>query len=128
MRFLTVAERELRTAARKKSTYLIRWLTAAGFFLLLVWVMWATDALKYQGRAHAAFIAFSVMVFIYCLIVGKLCSSAVPTVYALLSIIPMLGMPLLMGGVTLEDFWRTVLALLDAIFFSLATGFVASVF
>lgn len=160
MRFLTVAERELRTAARKRSTYLIRWLTATGFFLLLVWVMWASDALKYQGRAHEAFTIFSVMVFIYCLIVGavrtadclsserregtlgllfltnlngfeiivgKLCANAVSTVYALLSIIPMLALPLLMGGTTFEHFTRAVLALLNTIYFSLAVGFVASV-
>ena len=37
MRFLTVAERELRAAARRKGTYVIRWVTAAGFFLLLIW-------------------------------------------------------------------------------------------
>jgi len=161
MRFLTVAERELRTAARKKSTYVIRWLTATAFFLLLVWVMWVSDALKYQGRSHEVFLIFSALLFIYCLVVGavrtadclsserregtlgllfltnlnsfeiiagKLCSSAVPTVYALLSIFPMLGIPLLMGGVTLAEFWRTVLALLGTILFSLAAGFVASVF
>jgi len=161
MRFITLAERELRAATRRKGTYVIRWLTAAGFFLLLIWVLWVTDALRYQGHAHEVFMMFSVLVFLYCLIVGavrtadclsserregtlgllfltnlnsleiiagKLCSSAVPTVYGLLSIIPMLGLPLLLGGITFGDFGQTVLALLNAILFSLAMGFVASVF
>ena len=161
MRFLNVAERELRVAARRKGTYVIRWVTAAAFLLLLVWLMWATDALKYQGHARQVFAVFAVLIFFYCLIIGavrtadclsserregtlgllfltnlnsfeiiagKLASNALPTVYGLLSIIPLLALPMLMGGITFDHFWRAVLALLDAIFFSLAAGFVASVF
>jgi hypothetical protein len=48
-------------------------------------------------------------------------------VYGLFAIFPMLALPLLMGGITFEHFARTVLALLNGILFSLATGFVASV-
>ena len=160
MRFLTVAERELRAAARRQGTYVLRWTTAAGFFVVLIWLMWAMGALQYQNRVHDVFVAFSVMAFFYCLLVGairtadcisserrdgtlgllfltnlnsleiiggKLCSNALPTVYGLLAIFPMLALPLLMGGVTPAEFGRTMLALLDAILFSLGCGFLATV-
>ena len=44
MRFLSVADRELRSAARQKATYRTRWLTAALFSGLLVWLLWAFGA------------------------------------------------------------------------------------
>lgn len=160
MRFLIVADRELRAAARRKATYYVRWLTAAGFFLLLIWVMWALDALTSSGRAHDVFSFYSVIVLFYCLFVGairtadcigserregtlgllfltnlnsaeiiagKLCSNAVPTVYGLLAIFPMLAMPLLIGGVTLAEFLKSMLALVVAILFALGCGFVSTV-
>jgi len=160
MRIHLVAERELRAAARRKSTYWVRWLTAVGFFLLLVWMMWALDALTRSGGVHNVFSAYSVVVFFYCMLVGairtadcisserregtlgllfltnlnsaeivagKLFSNALSTVYGLLAIFPMLALPLLMGGVTLGEFLRTLLALVSAIFFSLGCGMTASV-
>lgn len=160
MRFLIVAERELRAAARRKGTYILRWATGLGFFVLLIWLMWAIGALQSKNRVHELFNVFSVLVFFYCLLVGavrtadcisserregtlgllfltnvnsleiiagKLCSNALPTVYGLLAIFPMLALPLLMGGVTSAEFGRMMLALLNAILFSLGCGFLASV-
>jgi ABC-type transport system involved in cytochrome c biogenesis permease component len=160
MRFLSVAERELRAAARHKATYRTRWITAAIFFALLVWLLWVFKGFSNRRAAPEVFEVFSVLTFIYCLITGtartadcisserregtlgllfltnlnsaeiiagKLCSSALASVYALFAIFPMLALPLLMGGITFEHFARTVLALLNGILFSLAAGFVASV-
>ena len=70
MRTHIVAERELRTAARRKATYWVRWLTAVVFFAVLIWLMWVMDALTRTGGAHNVFSTLSVMVFFYCLIVG----------------------------------------------------------
>ena len=61
------------------------------------------------------------------IIAGKLSSSALASVYGLMAIFPMLALPLLMGGITFGHFARTVLALLNAILFALAAGFLASV-
>jgi len=161
MRFLTVADRELRAAARHKATYRTRWITAAIFFALLVWLLWVFNGFRNRRAAPEVFEVFSVLTLVYCLITGtartadclsserregtlgllfltnlnsaeiiagKLCSSALASVYALFAIFPMLALPLLMGGITFEHFARTVLALLNGILFSLAAGFVASVF
>jgi hypothetical protein len=160
MRFLTVADRELRSAARQKATYRTRWLTAALFFGLLVWLLWAFDGFTNRRAAPEIFRVLSVLTLLYCLflgtartadcisverregtlgllfltnlnsaeiIAGKLCSTALASVYGLMAIFPMLALPLLMGGITFGFFARTVLGLLNGILFALATGFLASV-
>src|SRR5262245_36618423 len=160
MRFLSVADRELRAAARRSGTYFVRWITGVGFFGLLVWLLWVFDAFINQRRVPDVLQVFAVLIFFYCLIIGtartadclssekregtlgllfltnlnsaeivagKLCSSALAMVYGLFAIFPMLALPLLFGGVAFDHFWRTILALVGAILFSLAAGFVASV-
>src|SRR6478735_3846447 len=159
MRFLSVADRELRAAARRSATYYVRWITGVGFFVLLVWLLWVFDAFTNQRVVPDVLQVFAVMIFFYCLIIGtartadclssekregtlgllyltnlnsaeivagKLCSNALATVYGLVAIFPIMAIPLLMGGVTGDYFWRMVLALLNAILFSLAAGFAAS--
>ena len=160
MRFLTVADRELRSAARQKATYRTRWLTAVLFFGLLVWLLWVFDGFANRRAAPRIFSILSVLTLLYCLflgtartadclsaerregtlgllfltnlnsaeiIAGKLCSTALASVYGLLAIFPMLALPLLMGGITFGHFARTVVGLLDGILFALAAGFLASV-
>ena len=159
MRFLSVADRELRAAARRRATYYVRWITGVAFLGLLVWLLWVFDAFRNQRVVPDVLEVFAVLIFLYCLIIGtartadclssekregtlgllyltnlnsaeivagKLCSHALATVYGLVAIFPILALPLLMGGVTGDFFWRTVLALLNAILFSLAAGFAAS--
>src|SRR5262245_32875174 len=159
MRFLSVAERELRAAARRRGTYRLRWLTAAGFFVLLLWLSWVYDLFRNRGAGRDVFEAFSVVTFVYCLFVGatgtadsisrekregtlgllfltnlnsaeivagKLCSHALAAFYSLLAVLPVLALPVLIGGVTFGHFWRTVLALVNTLFFAIAAGFVAS--
>src|ERR1043165_2532873 len=159
MRFLTVAERELRAASRRKLTYRGRWVIAAAFLALLIWLGWAFDVFANRGAGPAVFQAFSVCLLVYCLFVGaaatadclsrekregtlgllfltnlnsaeivagKLCANALTLFYSLLAIFPMLALPVLIGGIAFGHFWRTVLALANAIFFGIAAGFAAS--
>ena len=57
MRFLSVAERELRAAARQKGTYRLRWITAVAFFGLLVWMTWVFDGFSRRGETGSTPIA-----------------------------------------------------------------------
>src|SRR6266705_1380822 len=66
MRFLSIAERELRAGARQKRTHRMRWITAAAFFALLIWLMWVFDGV----RAPQIFKAFSAITFFYCIVIG----------------------------------------------------------
>jgi len=159
MRFLSVAERELRAAARHRATFRTRWITAAAFLGLLIWLFWAFDGFTSRGAVPRIFNIFAVLIFFYCLtigtaltadclssekregtlgllfltnlnaaeiIAGKFLSRALAAVYGLIAILPVLAMLLLLGGITFEHFGKVVLALLNAIFFAIACGFVAS--
>lgn len=159
MRFVSVAERELRAAVRRPGLYRLRWLTAAAFTVLLLWLSWVYDLFQ-NGRAGQEVLqAFTVVAFVYCLLVGatttadclsrekregtlgllfltnlnsaeivagKWCANALATLYSSLAIFPVLALPVLVGGITLGYFWRTVLALVNALLFAIAAGFVAS--
>src|SRR6266700_1829806 len=46
--------------------------------------------------------------------------------YGLLAIFPPLAIPLVIGGVTVGEFWRLVLVLLNTLFFSLTAGLAVS--
>ena len=155
MRFLSVAERELRAGARQKGIHRMRWITALTFFGLLAWLMWVFNSF----RSAQVFQIYSTLTFFYCLTIGtvrtadclssekregtvgllfltnlngmeiiggKLCSNALAAAYGLFAIFPLLALQMSLGGVTLWHFWRTVLALANAILFSMAAGFLAS--
>lgn len=159
MRFLTVADRELRAAARRSGTFRARWITGAVFFLLLIWIAVVSGWAVNRAVAPEIFQVFSFTTFFYCLVVvsaqtadclsaerregtlgllfltnlnsaeivaGKVCSHALAAVYALFAIFPMLGLTLLLGGISLDWFARTVLALLSAIFYAVTAGLLAS--
>lgn len=62
----------------------------------------------------------------YDIVLGKLAASSLNAVYSLLAIVPVLGGSLLFGGVSGAQFWRSVLVLLNTLFFSLALGIAVS--
>lgn len=70
MRFLSVAERELRAAARRKGTYRLRWIAGLGFFGLLLWLAWAFDLFANRNNAPEVFQIFATVIFLFCLMVG----------------------------------------------------------
>ncbi len=57
---------------------------------------------------------------------GKLVASSLNSFYGLLAVVPLLAMPLLLGGVTLLQFANMVLVLLNTLFFSLSAGLLVS--
>jgi ABC-type transport system involved in multi-copper enzyme maturation permease subunit len=63
----------------------------------------------------------------YDIILGKLLASSLRGFFALLAVLPVFAVPLLMGGVTGLQFWKTSLALVNALIFSLAAGMLVSV-
>ena len=67
MRFLSVAARELRSTARQKATYRVRWITAGIFLGLLVWLLWAFGGLTNQRAVPRIFRVYSVLTLLYCL-------------------------------------------------------------
>jgi ABC-type transport system involved in cytochrome c biogenesis permease component len=58
----------------------------------------------------------------YDVVFGKLAASSLNTVYNVLATLPVLAIPLLMGGLTREEFLQMGLLLLNTLFFSLSVG------
>ena len=61
-------------------------------------------------------------------VLGKLVATSLNSFYGLIAIFPLLAVPLLLGGVSVGEFWRMVLVLCVTLFFSLSCGMVCSAF
>src|SRR3989454_7224685 len=160
MRFLPVVERELRMAARRRSTYGLRLLVALAAFSLTLWIC----TLPARGQPPAElgkslFAVLTIMAYAYCLLIGpflttdsissekregtlgllfltdlrsfdvvlgKCVATSVAGFYGLLAVLPALGIPLLLGGVTPGEYGRVALAVVNAILFSLTAGMFVS--
>src|SRR5438874_1848745 len=163
MTFLPIAERELRVAARKWSTFWLRIVAALialiiaggflitarvgafpfgpssfgkGLFTVLTWLSLAvalsaglfftSDCLSEEKREGTLGFLFLTDLRGYDVVFGKLLATSLRAICALLAVFPILAITLLMGGVTGAQFWRTVFALVNALFISLAAGMFVS--
>jgi ABC-type transport system involved in multi-copper enzyme maturation permease subunit len=162
MTFLPIVERELRVAARKRSTYWLRTVAASialviGSVCLLFFgisgfagpfgpgsmvfgaIMWlfvfialgaglffTSDSLSEEKREGTLGFLFLTDLRGYDVVAGKLLATSLRGFFPLLAFFPIVALTLLMGGVTGAEFWKTSLALLNALFFSLAAGLFVS--
>ena len=159
MTLLPIVERELRVAARKRSTFWVRVAAASvalvigcgflitamagtfpfspssygkGLFTVLTWLglavalsaglFFTSDCLSEEKREGTLGFLFLTDVRGYDVVFGKLLATSLRAICGLLAVFPILAVTLLMGGVTGAQFWRTVLALVNALFISLAAG------
>ncbi|HMJ66391.1 MAG TPA: ABC transporter permease subunit, partial [Candidatus Binatia bacterium] len=95
--------------------------------LLFVWCMVAgvfltADCLSSEKREGTLGLLFLTDLRGYDIVLGKLASTSLRSVSAVLAMLPVLALPLLLGGVTAGEFWRVVLALLVTLFLSLTCG------
>ena len=162
MSFLPIAERELRVAARKRSTFWVRIIAALvaliigcgfliisavslglgapslgrGLFAVLTWLSLAvalsaglfftSDCLSEEKREGTLGFLFLTDLRGYDVVTGKLLATSLRAFYALLAVFPVLAITLMMGGVTGAQFWKTLLALVNAMFVSVAAGLFVS--
>lgn len=91
-------------------------------------VFFTSDCLSEEKREGTIGFLFLTDLRGYDVVFGKLIGTLCRCVFALMAIFPVLACTLLFGGVEAGQFWRTILALLHALFFSLAAGmFVSSI-
>src|SRR2546422_7382124 len=161
MSFLPIAERELRVAARKRSTFRLRVVAAmvgliigSGFMLIatvqpaglpsmgsilfgaLTWIcvvaafsagiFFTADCLSEEKREGTLGFLFLTDLRGYDVVLGKLLATSLRCLFGMLAVFPILAITLLMGGVTGLEFWKAVLALVNALFLSLAAGLMIS--
>src|SRR6267142_2773428 len=160
MTFLPIAERELRVASRKRSTFWLRIVAAlvalvigCGFlaismgsaavglgppalgkalFSVLSWLSFAaaasagffftSDCLSEEKREGTLGFLFLTDLRGYDIVLGKLLATSLRGFYALLAFLPILAITQMMGGVTGAQYWKSTLALVNALFCSLAAG------
>lgn len=95
-------------------------------FCLVAGAFLTADCLCSEKREGTLGLLFLTDLKGYDVVLGKLAATSVVTVYAGLAIVPALGLPLMLGGVTLAEFGRMILVLLVTLFLSLTTGVLAS--
>lgn len=107
-----------------------------GLFALLTWLnlavalsaglFFTSDCLSEEKREGTLGFLFLTDLRGYDVVLGKLLATSLRGFYALLAVVPILAVTLLMGGVTAAQFWKTSLALVNALFLSLAAGLFVS--
>ena len=94
----------------------------------LAGVFTTADSLSEEKREGTLGLLFLTDLSGYDVVLGKFAAIAVNAFYGLLAVIPVMAIPILLGGVTGAEFWRMALALLNTLFFSLALGICVSAF
>jgi ABC-type multidrug transport system permease subunit len=95
-------------------------------FCLIAGIFLTSDCLSEEKREGTLGLLFLTDLRGYDVVLGKLIGTSVRSANGLVAVLPILGLPLLMGGVTRGEFGRVVLALLAALAFSLSLGMLVS--
>lgn len=100
--------------------------TLTFIYALTAGFLFTTTSISDERREGTFGLLFLTPLKSWDIIIGKLASSSLQAVFGLIAIIPVLGLSLLAGGVTGNQFARTVLILLLTLFVSLSAGMFAS--
>ncbi|MDB6019268.1 MAG: hypothetical protein JWR19_3757 [Pedosphaera sp.] len=84
------------------------------------------DCLSEEKREGTLGLLFLTDLKGYDVVLGKLVATSLSGFYALLAVLPVLAIPMLLGGITNGEFWRIVLVLVNTFLFSLAVGMFGS--
>jgi ABC-type transport system involved in multi-copper enzyme maturation permease subunit len=104
-------------------------LSAYAFGLaLLAGVLFTADALSEEKREGTLGFLFLTDLKGYDVVLGKFIARSLNAFYGLLALLPLLALPVMLGGLTGAEFWRMALALANALGFSLALGLCVSTF
>src|SRR5204862_8142029 len=95
---------------------------SAGFYCLLRGVGATADSLSEEKREATLGLLFLTDLKGYDVVLGKLTATSLNGFFGLVAIMPILAIPLLMGGIASGEFWRMALVLLVTFLFSLAIG------
>jgi ABC-type transport system involved in multi-copper enzyme maturation permease subunit len=95
-------------------------------YCLLAGLRATADCLSEEKREGTLGLLFLTDLRGYDVVVGKLFANSLNAFYGVLAVVPVLGVPLLMGGVTVGEFGRVALVLVNTLFFSLCAGMFAS--
>jgi ABC-type transport system involved in cytochrome c biogenesis permease component len=95
-------------------------------FSLFAGMFRTADCLSEEKREGTLGLLFLTDLRAYDVVLGKLVAGSLDTFFGLLAILPILGLTLMLGGVTGAEFWRLALVFVTTLFFSLGIGMFAS--
>jgi ABC-type transport system involved in multi-copper enzyme maturation permease subunit len=95
-------------------------------YCLLIGARVTSDCVSEEKRDGTLGLLFLTDLKGWQVILGKLVASSVNSAYGLLAILPLLAIPLLLGGVTLLQVGQMALVLINTLFFSLSMGMLIS--
>jgi hypothetical protein len=104
--------------------HVVTWLAMAA--VAAAGLFFTSDCLSEEKREGTLGFLFLTDLRGYDVVGGKLLATSLRCFYALLAVMPVLAVTMLMGGVTGEQFWKTSLALFNALLCSLAAGMFVS--
>jgi ABC-type transport system involved in multi-copper enzyme maturation permease subunit len=99
---------------------------SATLFCLFSGVRFTSDCLSEEKREGTLGLLFLTDLRGYDIVLGKLFASSLNTLYGVLAVVPMLAVPLMLGGITLGEFGRMAMVALNTLFFSLSVGICVS--
>ncbi|HEX7862313.1 MAG TPA: ABC transporter permease [Verrucomicrobiae bacterium] len=160
MQFLSVAGRELRVAARKRSSFRVRIFSSVVALFICGFSLWFVTLFRARPLpGEQLFYVLSWFAFFYACIVGpaltadsvneeynngtlgllfltnlnstsislgKLVGHGLLALYSIISILPIMALPLLLGGTDLQSLARTSVVLIVTLILSLVVGMFAS--
>jgi len=94
----------------------------AVLYALLSGVRSTADCLSGEKREGTLGLLFLTDLRGYDVVLGKMVANSFNAFYAVLAVVPILALPLLMGGITPGEFGRMALVALNTLFFSLSLG------
>jgi len=86
------------------------------------------DCLSSEKREGTLGLLFLTDLRGYDVVIGKMAANSINAFYGILAVLPIFGVPLLMGGITFGEFGRMALVAINALFFSLSLGICVSAF
>ena len=95
-------------------------------YCLVAGRLFTADCLSGEKREGTLGLLFLTDLKGYDVVIGKLAATSLKGLYGLLAVLPVLAIPLLLGGVSQGEFWRVALVLVNTFFFSLGTGIFVS--
>jgi len=104
--------------------FVLEWLSFVG--VLSAGVFLTADCLSGEKREGTLGLLFLTDLRGPDVVLGKLLATSLRAAQGLVAVFPILGLPLLLGGVTGGEFWRIVLGLANTLFLSLTLGLAVS--
>ncbi len=126
--FCVLLATPFRTQPQILSTLLFQ-VMASGLFAyaLSAGLLHTVDSVGLEKREGTLGLLFLTDLRGYDVVLGKLVANSVRSLHGVLAVLPILAVPIVIGGISGGQFWRVVVTLLSTLFFSLSFGLFWSV-